>query len=258
MKTPRTLVAGCAVLLASVSFLPAQTLTSVDFNPIEGTTWADSSVRLDFGDLGLGTVTFTPINGGGFQVPPGGAPFPYNAAPYSAYSGSTTLSNGAIFSPTQEVVFNILPSDATGLAGFNMKVTLDSGAFTDGSVFSVRSLAYTDDRFQYLQLVDGLGSPDSTQLPTDGLNNPDMVLVDADRKLYGPSPTSATTHGAASGLAFGINGGNTFSVNLLSTTGYQPGGVALTIALAPIPEPSAALLGVASLGGFALIRRRRH
>lgn len=260
MKLTRALVACSAVLAATVSVLPAQTLTSIDFNALEGTSWADvinTPLRLNFGDLGMGTVTITSVNGGSFGYIPGGAPFPYNSPPYSTYSDPTTLSNGSIFSPTEEVVFTILPSFEEGLSGFTMTVTLDEGNFTDGSVFSVRSLAYSGTDSQYFQPVEGIGQPDPTQLPSDGSDNPDLVLADAGLNLYAPSPTAESEHGASSGLAFVINGGNSFTVNLLTSSGYEPGAVAFTIATAPIPEPSAVLSGVASIGFLCMVRRRR-
>lgn len=249
MKLTRALWACCAVFAASVSVLPAQTLTSIDFTPIDGTSWGDSTVRVDFGPgMGTGTLTFTPINLGYLQID--SVPYPYNELDWSLYNGPTTLSDGSIFAPTEEINFRILPSDEEGLSGFRMTVTLDEGNFTDGSVFSVRSLGRNEAESQYLNLVSGLELPDPTQLPTDGTGSPELVLISDG--LYGPA-----TNGAASyGLAFDISGG-TFTVDLLASRNFQPGGVAMTIATAPVPEPSAVLSGVVGVGFLCLRRRRR-
>lgn len=236
--------------LSSLEGASGQQLNSINFTPVDSTTWASSpsSVRLDFGEgLGYGTVSFTNVNGGSMGYYQ--APFPYNAPPYSSYNGPTALSSGAVFAPDSELVFTINPGSATELSGFTMTVTLDSGNFTDGSVFSARSLGRNGDNSQYLLPGNGLSTPDSVQLPTDGAGNVDLVLADPLQGLYGP--TSNT--GASNGLAFGISG-NSFTASFLTTPGYQPGGVALTIAT-PVPEPTAAAL--MCLGTFALLRRRR-
>jgi hypothetical protein len=231
----------------------AQNLNSIDFTPVDGTSWASSpsSVRLNFGEgIGYGTVTFSDINGGSFGYVL--APFAYNAAPYSSYNGPTTLSSGAVFAPESELIFTINPGSGAGLAGFEMTVTLDSGNFTDGSVFSARSLGRSGDNSQYLMLGSGLSSPDSVQLPTDGSGSSDLGLVDPAQSLYGP----VSNGGASKGLAYGISG-NSFTASFLTTTGYQPGGVALTIATpTAVPEPTAAAL--LCLGSFGLLFRRRH
>lgn len=252
-KSLSRLLPAICLAIGLAGMAQAQTLQSIDFTPLEGTAWGDSTVRLDFGAAGMGTVTFTGINGGAYHNSQ--APGPYNVAPYSSYQGPTTLSDGSIFSPSQEAFFTTLPSTNAGLSGFNMTVTLDSGVFADGSVFSARSFGAnangTD--FQYLQPVSGLAAPDSVQLPSDGGNQQDMVLLDALNNLYG----AAATTSASRGLAFDIQGGS-FSVNFLTTTNYQPGGQAMTIVtpIAAVPEPSAALL--ACLGGVLIRTRRRR
>lgn len=108
--------------------------------------------------------------------------------------------------------------------------------------------------FQYLQVVSGLAAPDSVQLPSDGNNQQNLVLLDAPNNLYG----AAGATGASKGLAFDIQGGS-FSVNFLTTTNYQPGGQTLTIAtpVAVVPEPSAALMACLA-GVFIRFRRRRR
>lgn len=242
------------LLLCSLAILKndaySQILESIDFTPILGTAWGNSVVRLNIENHGLATVTFTPINEGSWIGP--GRPVtvgPYNYAPYSSYSGPTELSDGTIFSPSQEVFFSTIPSSQTGLAGFNMTVTLDEGTFAEGSVFSARSFGKTGSNSQYLQIVSGLLSPDVTQLPTDGATGQKLILIDPAQQLYGPD----SDLGASAGLAYGIDGGS-FSVNFLTTQGYQPGGQAFTIA-APVPEPSAMFL--VALSGVALTLRRR-
>lgn len=259
----RASLIAATCLIASISSMQAQTLTSIDFTPLEGSAWGDSIVRLDFGaGMGMGTIAFSSINGGAFGN--GLTPFPYNAAPYSVYNGSTTLGNGALFSPTAESAFSILSGSTTGLSGFSMTVTLDSGVFTAGSVFSVRSLGLNTslNAFQYLSAVSGLGPPDTAQLPTDGLSNADWALIDASQSSYSQSLAGLTLYGAAAdtgasrGLALEITG-NSFTADFLITPNYQSfesGGMAFTIATAPVPEPSSAVF----LGLGALFWLRRH
>jgi hypothetical protein len=230
----------------------AQVLESIDLNPIDSTSWNDASVRVNFGAAGPATISFSSINGGAFANAV--TPFEYNAAPYSAYNGPTALSNGALFSPTQESVFTVQPGSAPGLAGFTMTVTLDSGSFDSGSMFSVRSLGRLNDRYQYFNPGAGLGAPDSVQLPTDGSGAPDMVLIDSALNLYG----AAANTGASKGLAFGITGSSSFTASFLSTSGYQPGGVAFTFVVPqPVPEPSTYALLFAGLAAVVYVARRR-
>lgn len=256
----RALVASCAVFTASVSSLSAQTLTNIDYTAQSGTTWNDASVRLDFGNgIGMGTITFQSINGGSFDEVQANAP--YNAAPYSTYNGSTTLSGGAIFAPEEEVIFRILPnSSAVGLSGFLMTVALDSGMFPAGSMFSIRSLGFQNaTNYQQLALVSGLQAADPVRLPTDDAwPNGEPDLVESSTGVYtvdrGPDP-SLTNHSNSLGRAFAITG-NSFSVQMLSTSSYIGGGEAFTI-VTPVPEPSAVISGIAGLGAMCLVRRRR-
>lgn len=246
---PRALVACCAVVTASVSSLSAQTLTSIDFTPLEGTSWGESSVRLDFGDgIGLGTVSFSSLNSGGYTIVAPGTP--YNAAPYSSYNGPTTLGNGAIFNPAEEVIFRIQPGGSPGLSGFRMTVALDSGMFPEGSVFAIRSLGLNAaGAYQSLTLVSGLESADSVQLPSDDAWGTPPDFVETGIGVY----QAASVGSNAKGRAFEINGGS-FTVDLVGN--YVGGGEAFTIAVAPVPEPTPLALGIAGLGGFLLLRRR--
>src|SRR6478609_5085556 len=93
------------MLSAPLTGSAAVTLTSIDYTAQEGTNWGNSTVRLNFGSLGMGTVTFTSVNSGYYSIVAANAA--YNAAPYSSYSGPTTLSNGDIYAPGTEVVFAI-------------------------------------------------------------------------------------------------------------------------------------------------------
>lgn len=254
-KQRRFLAILGSLFLSSLSITSGQTLSSIDFTPLEGTAWGDSTVRLNIGNgLGMGTVTFSSINGGAFAN--AATPFAYNAPPYSSYNGPTTLGSGALFSPAFESVFTILPSSNAGLSGFSMTITLDTGAFTYGSVFSARSLGRNDTlgRYQYVSPVSGLGVADTAQLPTDGGSSADWALLDSGLNLYGAASNTA----ASKGFALPISG-NSFTVEFLTTTNYQPGGVAFTVATAPalpVPEPSSFILvGIAS--AFCLRRSRR-
>lgn len=250
MKTTLlTLLGSLPILTSAVS---AQTLESINFSPLEGTSWSSGDpVRLYFGqEHGMGTVTISSVNGGSFS----NALTPYSYNLTSPYNGPTTLSDGRIFAPTSESVFSIVSNPSSSdLSGFSITVQLDSGSFAPGSVFSLRSLGTRGNSSQYFQPGAGIGSPDSVALPTDAVNPPALVLVDSVNNLYAPASNTA----ASAGLAFNVSG-NSFTGNFLSTAGYQPGGVAFTIAVPQaIPEPSAAML-LLPCAAFAFRRRRQH
>lgn len=242
------LLVGGLMLPAS---LGAQVLSSIDFTPIEDSAWGGSSVRLDFGEgNGLGTITFEALNGGSFGLVVAGGD--YNLAPYGSYQGPTTLSNGAIFSPSQEVVFTTNFASGVLDSGFRMTVTLDSGlAFTEGSVFSARSLGLTaDGGYQELRLVSGLAAAYDTRLPTDDLWGPPPDFIETSTGVYQPGSVG----GNSQGRAFEITG-SSFVVEFVGN--YNAGGNAFTIATAPVPEPSAAF-SIGLVGMFALLCRKRR
>ncbi|TLD72508.1 hypothetical protein FEM03_00060 [Phragmitibacter flavus] len=253
MKLAATLLALSTVAIVS-SASSQQIVETVDFAPLEGTAWGsrDLTVRVNFGEgIGLGTLTFTGINGGFFAVP--------NAD----YKGETLagydLENGSVLNRTEEVTFSIrsdAPPPVGELMGFNLTVTLDSGVFPTGSVFLTRSLDWTPDFRQYLELDQGLGSPTNANLPTDFGNTVfSRPLVEISPGLF--SVTELDTYSL--GKAFPILG-NGFSVNFL-TTASSRAGLAFSIAVAPVaavPEPSAALLVLSGLGLLILGPRRRR
>lgn len=238
-----------AITLSFSLAAEAQILTSIDYTPQEGTNWGNPTVRLNFGDgIGMGTISFQSINGGYYS--PVSFNAPYNAAPYSSYSGSTLLSNGATYSPSSEVVFAIRQTVA-GFGGFRMTVSLDSGDFPEHSVFGIRSLGQNaSGNFQSLTLLSGLSPADSVRLPTDDVWGPPPDFADTVTPgVYVPTSVGSN----ALGRAFEING-NSFSVDLVGN--YYGGGEAFTISVAPVPEGSSATLALAGIFGLCLRRRR--
>lgn len=232
----------------------SQTLTNIDYTPVDGTSWnaapssagpyttTSTSVRLDFGEgIGLGTISFDPINSGWWQLRN-----PNNSYAYSP----TTLSTGALFAPTEEVILSLRSNPgADATAGVMITVTLDSGSFPEGSMFSIRSLARGDTGFQQITLLSGLSSADPVQLPSDsGPPSPELVETSPGSGIYAP----AVNTGASAGRAFGITG-SSFSV---AYTGNYNGGAEAFNIVVPVPEPSGAiLLGLSGL--TTLVRRRR-
>lgn len=226
----------------------AQTLSSIGFTPLAGTSWSGSSVRLNFGaELGMGTVTFQQIGSGGFEVVSAGTT--YNDSQFSSDNGPTDLGGGLLFAPSQEVVFRTLPGSGPDPGGFRMTVSLDEGTFAEGSVFSLRSIGRnTTGGYQTLTLVSGLSAAYPVQLPTDDVWGPPPDLVETSPGVY----QTVAAGSNSKGRAFGINGGS-FTVDLVGN--YLGGGEAFTIAV-PVPEPSGLALVSIGIAGVMLRRKR--
>ncbi|MEZ0387195.1 MAG: PEP-CTERM sorting domain-containing protein [Verrucomicrobium sp.] len=249
--------AACvAALNLSSTVLAQPQLQTVDYySPVQGNwnTPMAGPIRLDLGNgLGMGTITFTSLNGGSILT---------QAVGNTTDSYDQMLGNGTSLSYDQEINFRIgVGPDPAFLSGFRMTVTLDQGTFGAGSLFLVRSLDWWNNNpenpnvKQFFDHSYDLGTPYADVLPTDSLYGPEVkgLLANDGNGIYSAASVNSVTYGTAFPIS---STSNTFAVQFYTNIAYT-GAIAMTIAT-PIPEPASGLLVLAAGVVFTLYRRRR-
>lgn len=245
-----------ALIAASMGVAQAGPLNTIDLTALQGTSWsniANAPVRLNFGALGMGSVTMTSVNGGSFE----NAATPVSHLPYYFYTA--TLGSGDVLNSLANGtgVFSIFSPTAGSPSGFNLTFTLDSGNFAAGTAFTIGSLDVS--AFTPLQAFSpgaGFGAMDTASLPSDGRSPIVAGGAGGLGTLYvngGPTSVSDTR-------AFQLLGAqNSFTIQMLQTTGGR-GGISFSVALpaaSAVPEPATWALMIAGFGmvGGALRRR---
>lgn len=236
-----------------------------------GTSWQSTgttSLIIDFGPArGLGTVTITSLNGGGFQS--NGNPVSLEAMALAGWGYpvlETTMSNGDTLSLSSGIVFSPLNNGSTtpGESGFAITFRLNSGVFAAGDIFAAGSLDSAGNatgRSTYFQAGDAFLGLDNvlTAAPTDGAA-PLQIVTGSETLLNGPLYTAngGTARGTSDfgffRLAEDINSFTTYFTSIGS-----PQGVVFTLATPDavvVPEPGSALL-IGTLGVMLIFRRRR-
>lgn len=260
MKNPRHL-ALLGAFVAAASPLHAASFITPTMTPIEGTTWASGTVRVDFGaGLGMGTIQVTSLGGGSAEI------FPTNPESFGGLGylvTDTTMSNGDTLHMDRAIVFSPHNASATngGDSGFSITFTLDSGNFHTGTIFGAGSLDYRSgsNRNTYFQPGAAFGGLDavSTFVPADGASPLEAVLGTeglANGPLYTATGGTSASPLSVSGFGFFRLEDDTNQFTTYFTSTGSPQGVALVFA---VPEPSSAALG--ALGAaLALFHRRRR
>lgn len=235
-----------------------------------GTSWQSSgttSLIIDFGPArGLGTVTITSLNGGGFQS--NGNPVSLEAMALAGWGYpvlETTMSNGDTLSLSTGIVFSPLNNGSMtpGDSGFAITFKLDSGVFAAGDIFAAGSLDYAGNatgRSTYFQAGDSFLGLDNvlTAAPTDGAA-PLRIVTGSESLLNGPLYTAnGGTARGTSDFGFFRLAEDTNSFTTYFTSIGSPQGVIFTLATpdAVVPEPGSAFL-LGTLGVMLIFRRRR-
>ena len=225
-----------------------------------------SGATVDFGPArGLGTITITSLNGGGFNA--SGNPNTFAGLGYAVTD--TVLSNGDTLHLDSVIVFSPTNNGTGGLAGgdsgFSITFSLDSGMFKAGDILGVGSLDYRLDRSTYFQPGTSFsaletGTPVVQADAQMGFNNhaPLQAVAGSSGLTNGTlyTATGETVLNSISDFGFFRLSADTSSFTSYFTSTGALQGVVLTFAT-PVPEPSGAVL-VAIAGVLGIFRRRRR
>lgn len=253
----RDFALAASLLIAGAGQAQAATLVTVDLTAQEGTSWSNiaaTPVRLNFGDLGMGTVSVSSVNGGTFLnaetpiVNPLYAPV-YN---YTKVLGSGDTLNSL---PGGTSVFTVSSPTAGSPSGFDMTFKLDNGNFAAGTAFMIGSLDYGWN--QAFSPGAGFGAMDTVSLPSDGTSPIVASGPGGLGTLYKNSGAAAISDTRAFQL---LGAQNSFTFEMLQAPNGR-GGISFALALpegGAVPEPATWLMMIGGIGmvGGAMRRRR--